>query len=122
MTIFSFISCIAVILGFFSAIPHIVAMFRHHNAAGQSTSGWVMGMTMNSMMSYVNLIGFHITTLGLGNLISAGLCATAVWCTMKFPKEHPKPEHNILEMPTQEFEVLKGLIVERDQRVAKQVS
>jgi uncharacterized protein with PQ loop repeat len=118
MTIFSLLSIIAVTLGFFSAIPQIVAMVRHKNAAGQSTGGWVMGLTMNGMMSYVNLIGFHIATLGIGNLVSAFLCAIATICTVRLPN-HAQPAHSILEMPTQEFEVLRDMIVQRDERSAR---
>jgi uncharacterized protein with PQ loop repeat len=107
------LSFLAVILGLFSAIPQIVAMLRHKNAAGQSTSGWLIGLITNTIMAYVNLVGLHISVLGIGNIVSATLCAMAAACTVRLPK---KQHFTILEMPTQEFEIIKDLVAQRDER------
>jgi hypothetical protein len=111
MSSITILSFFAVVIGLFSSVPQIMAMLSKRSAAGQSPTGWGMGLVVNLTMAYVNFAGLHASMLGLGNIISALLCFIAVACTLQLPRhiEH----RSVLDLPTQEFEVVRELVRQR---------
>ncbi|MBJ7331654.1 MAG: hypothetical protein JHC95_17295 [Solirubrobacteraceae bacterium] len=116
----SLLSTAAVIAGLFGVIPQIISMLHSGSSAGQSAAGWTVGISVNAIMGYVNLVGLHATTLALGNAVAGALCGFALLCVVRLadggdeePVVHPEGEPviggaSLLEMPTTEFQVVRA--------------
>lgn len=86
MTLLPLISTLAILLGLAGVVPQIAAMVRRRSAAGQSPVGWTLGVTVNVLMAYVNLVGYGATTLAFGNACGGMLCMIALACTVRLPR------------------------------------
>ncbi|MCW2952726.1 MAG: hypothetical protein JWQ48_1896 [Conexibacter sp.] len=133
MTILSIASTCAIILGVAATLPQIATMIRTRSAHGQSPLGWTLGLSVNVLMGYVNLVGFHAALLSLGNFAGAALNAIALACVLRLavrvataphagvaPAAVAQPLAAFEELPTDEFHVIKRQIdeehVRREQR------
>lgn len=121
MTILSVISTLAILLGIAGVVPQIAAMVRRRSAAGQSPVGWLLGVTVNALMGYVNLEGYGATALALGNACGGFLCLIALTCALRLPRAvgpavtAPRPDP--LDMSTGDLsEMLDALAQERRRR------
>lgn len=113
MSLLPVFSSAAIVIGLAAALPQLYAMVRARSAAGQSALGWMLGATVNTLMAYVNFVGYHATPLALGNVASLAICLAAVGLVLRFgavaagddaPAEPPLAFH---ELPTMEFVVLR---------------
>jgi hypothetical protein len=110
MSLLPILSSTAIVIGLAAALPQLSAMVRARSAAGQSALGWMLGATVNTLMAYVNFVGYHATPLALGNLASLAICLAAVGLVLRFgaPAEDvadaPPAFH---ELPTMELIVLR---------------
>lgn len=113
MSLLPILSSAAIVIGLAAALPQLYAMVRARSAAGQSALGWLLGATVNTLMAYVNFVGYHATPLALGNLASLAICLAAVGLVLRFgdsttgdlaSDERPFAFH---ELPTMEFVVLR---------------
>jgi hypothetical protein len=84
MSVISLASTAAIIIGLCGSIPQILTMLRARSSAGQSATGWIMGVSVNVLMGYVNLAGYHATILAVGNVVSMTLCLTAFAVVLRF--------------------------------------
>lgn len=121
MTLLSLISTFAIVLGLAGVVPQIVAMVRRRSAAGQSPLGWLLGVTVNVLMSYVNLVGYGAEALAVGNACGGMLCVVALGCAVRLPRAveptvvpvRPDP----LDLSTGDLsEMLVALAEERERR------
>lgn len=121
MTVLQIVSSSAILLGLAGVVPQIAAMVRRRSAAGQSPVGWLLGVSVNVLMAYVNLVGYGATTLALGNACGGTLCLVALACAVRLPRtstpvvipQRPDP----LEMSTGDLsEMLTALAEERQRR------
>lgn len=121
MTLLSLISTLAILLGLAGVVPQIVAMVRRRSAAGQSPLGWLLGVSVNVLMSYVNLVGYGAEALALGNACGGLLCVVALGCALRLPRA-PAPaaaaaRPDPLDMSTGDLsEMLVTLAEERERR------
>lgn len=111
MSLLPVFSSAAIVIGLAAAVPQLYAMVQARSAAGQSALGWVLGALVNTLMAYVNLVGYHATPLALGNVASLAICLTAVGLVARFGEavvaddaERPFAIH---ELPTMEFVALR---------------
>ncbi len=110
MSLLPVFSTLAIVIGLAAALPQLHAMVRARSAAGQSALGWTLGATVNTLMAYVNLVGYHATPLALGNVASLAICLAAVGLVVRFGGEasssagDPSAFH---ELPTLELVVLR---------------
>jgi hypothetical protein len=74
-------------LGLGGIVPQLVCMARARSAAGQSPSGWAMGVAANLSMGYVNGVAFHATMLSVYALSAAALCSAALALTLLYGGE-----------------------------------
>jgi hypothetical protein len=129
MTILSIASTFAIVLGVAATLPQIATMLRTRSAHGQSPLGWTLGLSVNVLMGYVNLVGFHAALLSLGNFAGAGLNAVALACVLRLAvgvatASHAEASHAAVvqpvaafeELPTDEFHVIKRRIDEEHVR------
>src|SRR5262245_48857469 len=104
MSLLPVFSSAAIVIGLAAALPQLYAMIRARSAAGQSALGWMLGATVNTLMAYVNFVGYNATPLALGNLASLAICLAAVGLVVRFgeilEEEAPLAFH---ELPTMEF-------------------
>jgi len=84
MSLISIASSFAIVLGFAGTIPHISTMVRTRSSAGQSSTGWFIGIAVNVMTGYVNLAGSHSIALGVGNVIAATFNLIALACVVRY--------------------------------------
>jgi hypothetical protein len=84
MSFITLLSSIAIVVGLVSGLPQLATMARTRSAAGQSAVGWLLGAFVNTMMAYVNFAGYHAAALSAGNVLSVGICATAVSLVLRF--------------------------------------
>jgi hypothetical protein len=84
MSLLPIASSTAIVIGLCAALPQLAAMVRARSAAGQSSLGWSLGACVNSLMAYVNLVGYKATVLAAGNLASLALCLVAVALVVRF--------------------------------------
>lgn len=116
------LSSLVIVLGLAGVLPHIAAMVRRRSAAGQSPLGWSMGLGVNALMSYINIVGHQDGLLGLGNLFGACLCAVALACAVRLPRPQedvapPRETPNLVELPTGDLaEMLDAIAAERERR------
>jgi hypothetical protein len=102
------VSMLAAVIGIAGIAPQLITMLRARSSAGQSTVGWSFGIATNTALAFVNLLGYHVVVLGLGNLISLSGCLTAVYLVRRFrPVGRDVPR----DLRTQEYEVLRELVL-----------
>ncbi|MEX2194789.1 MAG: hypothetical protein WD844_05835 [Thermoleophilaceae bacterium] len=86
MTLLSVVSTLAILLGLAGVVPQILAMVSRRSAAGQSPLGWLLGVMVNLLMAYVNLVGHGAAELALGNAAGGSLCLVALGCAVRLPQ------------------------------------
>jgi hypothetical protein len=129
MSLLPLFSSAAIVIGLAAALPQLYVMVRARSAAGQSALGWMLGATVNTLMAYVNFVGYHATPLALGNLASLAICLAAVGLVLRFgaaadaADDSPPAFH---ELPTMELFVLREQLDDearrRDERRAQLVA
>jgi hypothetical protein len=133
MSLLPILSSAAIVIGLAAALPQLSAMVRARSAAGQSALGWMLGATVNTLMAYVNFVGYHATPLALGNVASLTICLAAVGLVVRFgapaedlvdaPGDAPLAFH---DLPTLELVVLRDQLEHetrrRDERRAQLVA
>jgi hypothetical protein len=109
MSLLPLFSSAAIVIGLAAALPQLYAMVRVRSAAGQSALGWMLGATVNTLMAYVNFVGYHATPLALGNLASLAICLAAVGLVVRFGEATEEDEEPFAfhELPTMEFVLLR---------------
>jgi hypothetical protein len=122
MTLISVASSIAIVLGFAGTLPHIRTMVRSRSSNGQSPTGWLIGITVNVMTGYVNLVGLGAVMLGIGNVLAGTFSSIALGCVVRYrrPREAAvavapaaAPSRTLAtvhELPTGEFHAIKQLV------------
>lgn len=117
------LSTFAVIAGLFGVIPQIVSMLVTGSSKGQSAAGWSVGVSVNVLMGYVNLVGLHATLLAAGNAVAGALCAFALLCAVRLADDEGHDEvpevegepvvggANLYELPTEEFHVVRAHVL-----------
>ncbi len=78
MNTISLISGIAVVVSIGGVFPQIVAMFQARSSAGQSALGWCLGVLVNGLLGYVNVVGSQSAVLAAGNAVGLILSAMAL--------------------------------------------
>jgi hypothetical protein len=112
MSLLPVFSSAAIVIGLAAALPQLYAMVRARSAAGQSALGWTLGVIVNTLMTYVNFVGYHAVPLALGNVASVAICLAAVGLVLRFGTaaaeddavDAPLAFH---ELPTMEFVALR---------------
>ncbi len=84
MNTVSLISAIAVVVSIGGIFPQIVAMFQARSSAGQSALGWCLGVLVNGLLGYVNLVGTQSAVLAAGNAVGLLLSATALALVVRY--------------------------------------
>jgi hypothetical protein len=112
MSLLPVFSTAAIVIGLAAALPQLHAMVRARSAAGQSALGWTLGVVVNTLMTYVNLVGYHATPLALGNVASVAICLTALGLVVRYGAaivEAEEPERPLAfhELPTMELVALR---------------
>ncbi|MBJ7518669.1 MAG: hypothetical protein JHC84_03135 [Solirubrobacteraceae bacterium] len=121
------LSTFAVIAGLFGVIPQIVSMLVTGSSKGQSAAGWSVGVSVNAVMGYVNLVGLHAGLLAAGNALAGALCAFALLCVVRLAESgaedvpHVEGEPvvggaNLYELPTEEFHVVRAHVAREHAR------
>ncbi len=123
------LSTFAVIAGLFGVIPQIVSMLVTGSSKGQSAAGWSVGVSVNAVMGYVNLVGLHAGLLAAGNALAGALCAFALLCVVRLAEPagavddvpHVEGEPvvggaNLYELPTEEFHVVRAHVAREHAR------
>ena len=132
IAVFSFA---AVFVGIGGIFPQIVAMAKARSSAGQSALAWCLGVVLNALLGYVNVVGSHSALLALGNAVCLLLCLTAFVQVLLYrsppaptdaPTTHPAvavstlldaPGATLAEVHTTELEALQDIVVSaRDAR------
>lgn len=119
MSLLPILSSAAIVIGLAAALPQLSAMVRARSAAGQSALGWMLGATVNTLMAYVNFVGYHATPLALGNVASLAICLAAVGLVVRFGEvaddsaDAPPAFH---ELPTLEFVLLRDQLEDEARR------
>ena len=114
------ISMLAAVVGIAGIAPQLITMLRARSSAGQSTVGWSFGIATNAALAFVNLLGYHVVVLGLGNLLSLSGCLTAVYLVRRF-RPLGEPDGGVVsDLRTQEFEVLRdAVLIEHHRRTGE---
>lgn len=112
MSLLPLFSSAAIVIGLAASLPQLYAMVRVRSAAGQSALGWMLGATVNTLMAYVNFVGYHATPLALGNVASLAICLAAVGLVVRFgdavaDQDDADAPFAIHELPTMEFVALR---------------
>jgi PQ loop repeat len=112
MSLLPLFSSAAIVIGLAAALPQLYAMVRARSAAGQSALGWLLGATVNTLMAYVNLVGYKATALAAGNVASLAICLAAVGLVVRLgapatAEEDADPPPAFHELPTMELIVLR---------------
>ena len=128
MNTISLISAIAVVVSIGGILPQIVAMLQARSSAGQSALGWCLGVLVNGLLGYVNLLGSHATVLAVGNAVGFLLSATALVLVIRYRLDAPLPgvgaldpgiavsalldtsRAPLVELQTEELEALQGAV------------
>lgn len=123
------LSSFAVIAGLFGVIPQIVSMLSSGSSKGQSAAGWSVGVSVNAVMGYVNLVGLHAGLLAAGNAVAGTLCAFALLCVLRLAEpdgaveEVPEVDGDpvvggavLYELPTEEFHVVRAHVAREHAR------
>jgi hypothetical protein len=129
MNTVSLISAIAVVVSIGGICPQIVAMFQARSSAGQSAIGWCLGVLVNGLLGYVNLIGVQSMVLAAGNAVGFLLSATALALVLRYRDATPTrfgaldptaavstlldPSRSpLIELRTEELEALHGAVID----------
>lgn len=123
------LSSFAVIAGLFGVIPQIISMLVKGSSKGQSAAGWSVGISVNVVMGYVNLVGLHATLLAAGNAVAGALCAFALLCVLRLADDGaddvPAVDGDpvvggavLYELPTAEFHVVRAHVMREHARRA----
>jgi hypothetical protein len=115
MSLLPFFSSAAIVIGLAAALPQLYAMVRARSAAGQSALGWLLGATVNTLMAYVNYVGYKATALAVGNVASLAICLAAVGLVARFgvgvaargADVEAEAPHAFHDLPTLELVVLR---------------
>ena len=110
------ISMLAGVIGIAGIAPQLITMLRARSSAGQSTVGWSFGIATNAALAFVNLLGYHASVLGLGNLISLSGCLTAVYLVRRFRPVAEPNQDVVSDLRTQEFELLRDAVLSEHHR------
>ena len=112
MSLLAVFSTTAIVIGLAAVLPQLTTMYRARSAAGQSALGWSLGAFVNGLMAYVNFIGYGAFVLALGNLLSVGLCLTALALVVRFGTEAPAAPATagVDGLPTGEFWALRDAL------------
>jgi hypothetical protein len=97
-------STFAVVTGLAGLIPQIWAMTSSRSSLGQSPTGWTLGIGVNVLMGYVNLVAYDARGLALGNAIGMLLCSIALTAVLRYRRPSVALEHQPL-MAVPEVEV-----------------
>ena len=89
MNTISLISAIAVVVSIGGICPQIAAMLRARSSAGQSVLGWSLGVLVNGLLGYVNLVGLQSFVLATGNAVGFILSATALALVVRYRVSDP---------------------------------
>jgi hypothetical protein len=120
MSLLPIFSTTAIVIGLCAALPQLAAMIRARSAAGQSALGWTLGASVNSLMAYVNLVGYKATVLAAGNVGSVTICLAAVALVVRFGPSSPGPAEDrpvgIHELETTEFWALRDQLEDEARR------
>lgn len=109
-------STLAALVGIAAIVPQLIKMVTTRSSAGQSTIGWSLGLTTNTALALVNLLGYHAVVLGSGNLVSLSGCVTAMYLVRRFRAGADSPENPVADLRTQEFEVLREAVLAEHHR------
>ena len=128
MNTISLISAIAVVVSIGGICPQIVAMLSARSSAGQSVLGWGLGVLVNGLLGYVNLVGAQSAVLATGNAIGFVLSATALVLVVRY-RVHPTSARSfrldagtavsallddshkpLIDLETSELEALQGAV------------
>lgn len=123
----SLLSAFAVVAGLFGVVPQIASMLHRGSSKGQSAAGWWVGISVNAVMAYVNLVGLHAQLLSAGNAVAGLLCAFALLCVVRLAEDGADavPEvdgepvvggANLYELPTEEFHVVRAHVLREHAR------
>jgi hypothetical protein len=129
MNTVSLISAIAVVVSIGGIFPQIVAMFQARSSAGQSAIGWCLGVLVNGLLGYVNLVGVQSAVLAGGNAVGFLLSATALALVVRYRDAAPTrfgaldptaavstlldPSRSpLIELRTEELEALHGAVID----------
>ena len=119
-TLIATISMLAALIGIAGIVPQLITMFRARSSAGQSTVGWTLGMTTNSALAFVNVLGYHALVLGSGNVASFLGCLTAVYLVRRFRSPAEPSQDAVGDLRTHEFAVLReAVLVEHHRRTGE---
>ena len=127
MNTVSLISAIAVVVSIGGIFPQIVAMFQARSSAGQSAVGWCLGVLVNGLLGYVNLVGVQSEVLAAGNAVGFLLSATALGLVLRYRDAAPTrfgaldptaavstlldpARAPLVELQTEELEALQGAV------------
>jgi hypothetical protein len=118
MPLLPILSSTAIVIGLCAALPQLAAMLRARSAAGQSALGWSLGAFVNSLMAYVNLVGYKATVLAAGNVGSVLICLAAVGLVVRFGTAADEDDApvQIHELPTTEFWALRDQLEDEARR------
>jgi hypothetical protein len=92
-------STLAIVTGLAGLLPQIYAMTSTRSSLGQSAVGWGLGIGVNALMAYVNLVGYGAKALAVGNLLGLGLCMAAFAAVMRFRPQLERAQDVVLEAP-----------------------
>ena len=119
MTLVTFLSTCAMLLGLGGILPQLVRMVRSRSASGQAPLGWGMGCAAHGSMAYVNFFGFNSLLLSASNLLAGTLCAIAILLITTLRDRTPGAAAApvvVDEMPTHEFVALRAAVLARETR------
>jgi hypothetical protein len=115
MNLIAFVSIIAVIVGLAGTVPQIICMLRSRSSAGQSSTGWMMGVGVNAMMGYVNAVGYGAAVLALGNTLGLILNLVALSLVQRYRTvQAARPQLD--ELHTSEFFALHDAVLSEHSR------
>jgi hypothetical protein len=120
MTLVTFLSTCAILLGLGGIMPQLARMVRSRSAGGQAPLGWGLGLAAHmsmAYMAYVNFVGFHSALLSASNLLAGSLCATAIALITTLRRRADAPAALVVDdLPTHEFVALRAAVLARDPR------
>jgi hypothetical protein len=118
MTLVTFLSSCAMVLGLGGILPQLVKMVRSRSAGGQAPLGWGMGLAAHYTMAYVNAVAFKAFLLSASNLLAGSLCALAIVLIAVLGRRRPAPAPALAldDMATGEFAALREAVLARDPR------
>jgi hypothetical protein len=114
MSLITIFSTVAMVLGLGGILPQLARMISKRSAAGQSPTGWGMGLVANLSMAYVNATGFGAAMLCAYNLATGLLCAAAMGLVLVLGRRGEPaatPLFVVDDMPTQELHGLREAIL-----------